>query len=184
VIVFQKFPIIADPEDMMILVDLGTGSKYRRSKWSDEIKQGVDIKAMGHYAITNTVVPTSGATKQEYADHKSKLFESLGSKDPHTLPRQLHVWASKARLNGVEDKQYLFRSSRHSINGSTYKDCIDGQYDIFEFCHNHMDMSDALTASGMDHIHALTLDLPVDNWYLTRFIKWVDSINTINSELA
>jgi hypothetical protein len=185
VVVFQRFPLIDSPEDLMILVDLGSGSRFRREQWSAEINQAVDIRAEGRLSINANNVPCSDAVKRAYQNHRTKLFDSLGSKDPHTLPRQLHVWASKARLVGVEESvRYLTRSTKHNVPGDVYRDATRGEYQVFEFCHNYIDMADALTASGMDSINALVLDVPVDKWYFQRFSEWVDRINSTNKAIV
>jgi hypothetical protein len=175
-LVFSRFPCLESPDDFMVLVDLDTRSRWRRSRLGDVSDPiNVDIVEVAP-ALVRSVVPTDTATRDIYARTKRKLIDGIGTKDPHTIPRQLHMLSGKHKASMAAERGGLWvgRNARLKVPGlATYDDAREPRQ-VLEFCHSFRDWSDYLTASGALELSSLVSDLKVDQWYFERFQRWTE----------
>lgn len=175
-LIFQRFPALESKTDFMTLVDLDTRSRWRRSALDDVgeelLVEVVDVAP----ALTAIDVETDAKTRDNYARTKRALIDGIGSKDPHTIPRQLHLLAGKhkASVAGALGGLWVGRNARLKVDRfATYSDAEEPRQ-VLEFCHSYREWSDYLTASGALEVPALVSDLKVDRWYLDRFQQWTE----------
>jgi hypothetical protein len=176
VLVFQYLPIIDNVDDIMILFDFDTKSRWKREKLrpgllNDSVIRTVPVRLSLH----RVDVPTNGKTKEAYQKEKRRLIDGIGLKDPHTIPRNLHLLSGKSKLPYVTNEPHVGRNNRLGIgNLCTYKEVSEqNPHRLFEFCHNFIDFSDFLTVTRQDHAIALVSDLKVDQWYFQRYQEWL-----------
>jgi hypothetical protein len=174
-LVFQWLPIIDSINDLMILMDFDTNSRFKGCGWSDEFKSHVDVRVIDrHPVFIEERVAVSSKTIAEYKKQRQQLFDGIGLKDPHTIPRNLHLigGADKAAVAG--DRQLVGRNNRMKLPYLvTFKDdSIAGERTVFEMCHNYIDLIDFLSLTGQARIPFLTTELKVDHWYIQRTCDW------------
>lgn len=187
-IIFQYLPIIDSIEDFMILFDLDTRSQWKREAFRPELLREASINIR---AITPNLHPiaveASVKDRETYTATKAKLFAELGLKDPHTLPRNLHLVSGKAKLRHVQtDAHYIGRNNRFKLpDMQTYKEgnYVHAPYTVFEFCHNFIDFVDFLSLSKQTEIPALVADLKADQWYFDRYQRWLGRLSDAYSAL-
>lgn len=176
-IVFQYLPLIDSIEDLMILLDFDTRSRWRREKFSRRLLAEVDIVVCPTSPTIKSIpVETTVKERAAYARDRDKLFADLGLKDPHTIPRTLHLASGKAKVKQIDpSSQYVGRNNRFKLpNMMTYKEeqYSPGHRVVFEFPHNFIDFSDFLCLTGQIEIGAMVCDLKVDKWYFERYLAW------------
>lgn len=172
--VFSRFPCLESPEDFMVLVDLDTRSRWRRNTL-DQVGEALQIEARDVApGLLPIDVTTDAATRDLYRRTKRELIDGIGARDPHTIPRQLHLLGGKhkaataARLGGL----WVGRNARLKVPGLVSYDEAREPRRVLEFCHSFRDWSDYLTSSGATEVAAMVSDLKVDRWYLERFQQW------------
>lgn len=173
-LVFSRFPCLESAQDFMTLVDFDTQSKWRRSSLN-EVTEGLNISAIDRAPTIERIdVSTDKKTRERYAAKKRALIDGIGAKDPHTIPRNLHLLAGKhkeAAAKGVGGS-WVGRNKRLKVPGlATYKEASDPRQ-VIEFCHSYREWMDYLTASEASRVPALVSDLRVDEWYFERFTQW------------
>lgn len=175
-LVFQRLPLIDTFDDFMILVDLDTRSRWKREKWATHMRKGIELEAVTRpLALGRVDIETDEATRARYAKEKRALIDGIGLKDPHTIPRNLHLLSGKAKLAQLDHaRRYVGRNDRFKLeNFDTYETASGlGERTVFEFCHRFIDWSDFLCATSTETIAALVSDLKVDGWYFDRFASW------------
>lgn len=175
-IVFQRLPIIDTFEDFMTLFDFDTRSQWKREQWSPELRREIELTVERRpLALRRSEVKTDAKTRAAYQREKRKLIDGIGLKDPHTIPRNLHLFAGKAKASAVDpSRRYVGRNNRFKLpNLETYDEARGpGVRTVFEFCHRFIDFSDFLTRTDTTEIDALVSDLKVDGWYYERFTAW------------
>lgn len=179
VLVFQWLPIIDQVDDLMILIDFDTKSRWKGLGFkSVEIDRSRFIVEKRTPMFVPQEVVASNATKEKYAATRAKLFESIDGKDPHTIPRTLHLLTGQEKLPALQTRPAIGRNNRFKIDGmASYKDeSIIGQRIVFEFPHSFIDMSDFLSLAGQEEVVALVSNLKVDQWYLQRYLDWSQRI--------
>lgn len=184
-IIFQYLPQIDTFDDFMILLDFENRSKFKMQKFEDKMIEGVDIEIKEkHLNINVEMVEVSVSTKIKYQKLRDKYFKDIGNKDPHTIPRNLHLIGGKERIVRVIDKPILSRNNRFkSANVETYKTCNDLGRFIIDFPHRFSDMADYLYLSDSQNIDVVCSDLKVDIWYLDKFTNWTKRIKNAYSKL-
>lgn len=180
-IVFQYLPIIDNSDDFMILFDFDTRSRWKREKFSKgllgECRIDIDV---ANLSMTKTEIHVDEKTQSAYTKKKRQLIDGIGLKDPHTIPRNLHLLGGKIKINYIDpETQYVGRNKRFALpNLKTYRE-VENQdsYVVFEFCHNFIEFSDFLSISRQTEIQAMVSDLRVDHWYFQRYREWIDRIH-------
>lgn len=180
VLVFQTFPLIDTIEDFMTLFDWDTQSRWKRERFSVDLLHEATVQVFNNCPpwVRPSYVETSQKTKAEYAKQKRALIDGIGLKDPHTIPRTLHMIAGKEKAAYASNTTPLVgRNNRFKLaNLRTYEEVDDTRRVIFEFCHNFINFSDWLALSGYRSVAALVSDLKVDEWYLQRFSQWCERV--------
>lgn len=179
--VFQYLPIIDTIDDMMILVDFDTRTRWRREAWRPEMRGEIEIAGrLPELRMVPIEVATDEATKARYARDKRKLIDDLGLGDPHTIPRNLHLLSGAAKLAHVDpERRYVGRNNRLKIptlQPFKVDAYADPPYTVFEFCHNFIDFAEFLALSRQVEIPVLVSDLKVDRWYFQRYSAWLGRV--------
>lgn len=201
-LIFQYLPIIENREDFMILFDFDTRSQWKRRKFDPLLFKYAEIRTNQiKIKLDKIYIETSRETKEKYLKEKKYLFENIGIRDPHTIPRNLYMLSGKDKLRLVEKKvsqkqfdifslgnskiKYIGRNNRFKIeNMEKYKQSeYSGTYSIFEFCHNHIDLIDFFSLSKQTELDVLISDLKVDKWYWDRYSQWIQELNYVYSKL-
>lgn len=187
-IIFQRLPIIDTWSDFAILFDLDTRSRWKREPIDSHLDESqIEVRRRLAPNLRPVEVAASPKVHAQYEAEKSKLFAEIGSRDPHTLPRQLHQVGGKTRLLRVEgDRLYAGRNNRfHLPNLCTYRETPAGSppRTVFEWCHNFIDFADFLAVTGQVDVEVLTTDLRVDQWYLRRYQEWCGRVADAYSAL-
>lgn len=172
VLAFQYFPMVQDPNDFMILVDLVTRSRYRKQHISDEFIELAEIHPVPVKMEIKKLTPTD-AQIDSYEKKKNELFDNIGNHDPNTIPRNLHIWAG-THIKAKEIRQdgtYLARNSRFKKeNVYNYKSFIpSADYTIIDFPVRTMQFTDFLEESGAVNLTFLHSGLSVDDVYADRY---------------
>lgn len=181
-LIFQWLPLIDTLEDFMILFDFDTRSRWKRERFDVDFLSEISIQVTARQpALTTTHCPTDAKLRQAYQREKSKLIDGIGNKDPHTIPRNLYLMSGKARMQAVDafSGWHIGRNNRFKMDRwQTYKESAypNMPYTIFEFPHNFIDFADFLTLSQQTELPVLIADLPVDQWYFTRYQQWAQRI--------
>lgn len=201
-LVFQYLPQIDEQDDFMILFDFASHSRWKRRKFDvNLILDNAEVKIKRVPLQFNRIdVPTSERTKAKYEAEKAKLFAGIGSKDPHTLPRNLYLIGGSDKVSVIGNscessqltlfyatpKHYIARNQRIKHDAiSTYGDfdSTKAPFTIVEFPHRFIDFSDFLFESKQSSFDVLVADLKVDEWYWQRMNEWKDRINATYSGL-
>ena len=172
VLAFQHFPMVQDPEDFMILVDLVTRNRYRKEALSSEYIKMAEIHPVRVNLSARRLVPTPKQI-DAYSKKKNSLFDSIGQRDPNTIPRNLHIWAgSEVKKAAIRaDETNIARNSRFKKPYVyTYDRFIKSQsYTILDFPVRVMQFTDFLEKSGASDLTFLHSGLPVDDVYFDRY---------------
>lgn len=198
-LIFQKFPLIDTEDDFMILFDFDTRSKWKRKKFDLELIKNESAVMVRPYNIrfNKIILPVSNKTKKTYEQRKKKMFDAIGLKDPHIIPRNLYLLAGKEKKQYViqksqpslfyngNNKIYLARNKRLNIDFIfSYNDDIqDKDYVILEFPHRYIDFLDFLQFIQQTEFDVVVADLKVDNWYFDKYVKWSNRLDEIYSNL-
>lgn len=176
-LIFQYLPIIDTIEDFMILFDFDTRSQWKREKFDIDLLEHTKIMMNKIDIEFNPVyIESSDKLKADYDKEKKKLFDNIGIKDPHTIPRNLYQLSGKTKLKYVKnDRNYVGRNNRFKLsNMETYKDgTYDKECDVFEYPHNFIEFNDFLTISKQLKMDVLIVDLKVEHWYFERYSQWL-----------
>lgn len=183
-IVFNYLPIIESRKDIMILVDFSNSQAQKGFGIADINLEEYDIQCIRKdYRIdVISVLLPDGAT-EEYEEEKERLFDDLGSKDPDTVPRQLHAWTGKFKKPFLEDgEMYIARNKR--IKGvEVFKNAMPGNnYILIDMPFRRLDFNDFLQASQQDKIRYLSTGFGVDSVYIKAFEDWVKEVKSIYAE--
>lgn len=180
-LIFQYLPIIDTAGDFMVPFDFDTRSKWKREPISAELLRECRCEVKRIELSLNCIdVPVAPRTRELYEKKKRQLIDNLGLKDPHTIPRNLHLVGGSAKVDRVnQGGYYVGRNNRFKIpNMKTYREIsFPDTYTVFEFCHNFIDFSDFLSLSKQTSIDVLVADLKVDRWYFQRYQNWIERIN-------
>jgi len=175
-VVFQHLPIIDFVDDWMILFDFATRSRWKRDKWRPDLRGECEIEVRPidiHLCAVD--VPTDVKMRAAYEREKRRLIDGIGLRDPHTIPRNLHLMSGRAKLTHVDPGgQYVGRNNRFKLaNLRTYREqSYPPQSTVFEFCHDPIRFADFLALSRQSSMDVLVADLRVDRWYFDRYRQW------------
>lgn len=187
VLVFQRLPFIDTIDDFAVLFDFVTKSRWKRTPVQDlPLGEAEILVHARYYAIRPLSVMADAATKDKYAKTKRELIAGIGLRDPHTIPRNLHMIGGKARASAMRPGRcYVARNKRLGLEKcSNYAaDRFDPQTDVLDFPHRFIDFADFLAHSGQHEVEAIVSDLKVDQWYLERFTAWTKRLNDAQAAL-
>lgn len=188
-IIFQHLPQIDTAEDFMILFDFDTGSQWKREPFNAELVRSNATVQVNRLPIqfNQIAVPTDEKIKRLYDAEKEKLFASIGTSDPHTLPRNLYLVGGKAKAAHVDPfKHYVARNQRLKLgNVVTYENANDGDapYTVIELPHRFIEFSDFIKRTNQTEFDVMVADLKVDAWYMERYQAWRDRLNATYASL-
>lgn len=175
-LIFQALPVIASPDDFMILVDLDTRDRWRRAKLADVDPSDLRVTVAGKAPVWGRVdVETSPKTRATYAAQKRALIDGIGLRDPHTIPRTLHLLAGaeKGEVARGIGGQWVGRNARiKRIGLVAYSDAGPEHRSVFEFCHSYQELADWVSVARPIVVPAMVSDLRVDGWYFKRAVEW------------
>lgn len=178
-LIFQYLPIVDSADDFMTLVDFDTRSAWKREPFSAEATKRARVGGRAvHIDVESTDIAASSATHAKYAREKRRLIDGLGTKDPHTIPRTLHLLGGADKLAHMDGAaRYVGRNNRFKLaNLATYRDSNAEPRTVFEFCHAARDLVDFLATTKQTRVRALVTDLKVDQWYLARARQWANRL--------
>lgn len=178
-LVFQYLPQIDTCEDFMVLFDFDTRSRWKRQPFNPELikrESQVVIHAQT-LSFQQIGVETSPQTRMRYITERERLFQNLGQKDPHTLPRTLYMVSSPDKRVYVRQHEgcYVARNQRlGSERVSSYADAAarEEPYVVVDLPHRFIDFVDFMTRTRQTSFDVLVADLKVEHWYFQRYVDW------------
>ena len=186
-IVFQWFPLIDDIKDFMILADNIYPERYKGRGFTADIIDDFDIKCIDRRPEISVIdVNVPDGAMEVYIQERDKLFDTLGNKDPDTIPRQLHLWCGKWKKGSVRtDKKYLARNRRFKMsNISTYKDSHDTGRVSIDLPHRRIELNDYLYESQAKKIEFLSTPFKVDKYYVKELFNWNDMVGEFYAQTS
>lgn len=186
-IIFQYLPIIDGKADLMALIDFDTRSQWKRQPYSQELLSKATI-TLNERVPTFSEARATASTKdvEAYEKKKASLFDGLGLKDPHTIPRNLYLMGGKLKRTLLQpEASYVGRNNRFKLEQfSKYRDdSFPQECKVFEFCHDHINFNDFLCLSQQQQVEALTTDLKVDQWYWSKYQKWAEEVRSAYADI-
>lgn len=187
-IVFQYLPCIDTLDDFMTILDWDTRSRFKGQGFSRDKLSGVDINnptcANRAPAFNVLAVECPKDIARKYEKTRERLFSEVDSegKDPHTIPRNLHLIGGPAKAKEAAKREVVCigRNDRLKLaKMATYRDekFPDGPYTVLEFPHNFIDFADFMALSGQESFDVLETELKVDRWYTARYREWSQRIS-------
>ena len=163
----------------MILADNEYPGRYKGRGFTADIFDDFDweyINRCPEVHIIDVDVPDNA--NDAYERERDKLFNTLGNKDPDTIPRQLHLWCGKWKKNSIiPEKKYLARNQRFKLsNVMTYKDAIDADRVSIDLPHRRIELNDYLCKTYASKIIFLSTPFKVDKYYSSELIRWNDMV--------
>ena len=186
-LIFQWLPLIETLEDFMILFDFDTGSRWKRERFDPDLLAECTLQMTQRPPQLSAIpCPTDAKLRTDYQREKQKLLDGIGNKDPHTIPRNLYLMSGKARMQRIDafagwsiGRNNRFKMERwRTYKEATYPEATypEAPYTVFEFPHNFIDFADFMALSQQTELPVLVADLPVDQWYMTRYQQWAQRI--------
>lgn len=180
VIVFQYLPVIDTIDDFMILFDFVTRSRWRRERFDRKLMTEARLQIEPvRISFQSVRIPVDEKISANYLKERENVFAEVRSdpeKDPHLIPRRLHLVSGKTKARAVpEGRSLVGRNNRFALPLlETYQEVsCKGDRTIFEFCHNFIVFSDYLAvARPSSPIEALVADTKADRWYFDRYVAW------------
>jgi hypothetical protein len=205
-LVFQTLPQIDEPDDFMILFDFVTQSRWKRRPFDADLVRAETQVHVREWPLsfTRIDVPTGEATRRKYDRERATLFDGLGARDPHTLPRNLYLIGGKDkaayiaahRPSGQLDlfsgrdvapqRLYVARNKRLNHGAVVTYDEVEPAgvpYTVVDLPHRFIDWCDFVSATGQAASDVLVADLKVDHWYFERYVKWQARIHDTYASL-
>lgn len=169
-LVFSWLPVVEQEDDLMVLVDLDTRSRWRRSRLSGV---GEKLRVDGVCRAPTVKVETVACgpkTHAKYQKTRDALFSGIAGKDPHTLPRQLHMVGRKDRLRATGERQAVGRSRAGGV--ASFDDAEPGV--LVDLPHSHRTMVEWLRVTESADVTVLATELKADAWYVSRLMQWTE----------
>lgn len=185
VLVFQWLPCIDTMSDFMTMFDFATGSKWKREKYDVDMLAEVTVHVFERTPVFRRIdVATDAKTKSAYEAQRTKLFADQDMKDPHVIPRTLHLVGGKTKAAAGVGRALVARNARvkpAALFGDETPE--PGPYTVLEFPHRFIDFADFMHATGQTEFDVLVADLRVDDWYFNRFQEWAGRISNGYADL-
>lgn len=174
-LVFEYFPFIEQPQDAMILLDLSNPGRFKRRGFSWEVLAEEGIHGNPVPVMVETMpISVTDRDIARYETLKAKLFDGLGTADPDTIPRKLHLFAGDLKKPYLRSEcHYVARNARFKMpNINTYRDVGLGHYTIIDFPHRRLDFNDYLKHGGRHNVEFISSGLKVDQYYIRELKAW------------
>ena len=172
-LIVNWFPMINDKNDFMVLLDLDHPGRFKGIGYSPGITDGIDVQGKDRrpeVEILNASTPERAF--EEYAAERDRLFDSLGNKDPDTIPRRLHLYAGRFKEISAAEK-YVARNKRFKApNVTTYKDAPDGGRISIDIPFRRLELNDYLFRVNEYRLRFLATQLKVDQYYAGDLARW------------
>lgn len=176
--IFEYYPYIESPEEFMILADKEVPGRYKGRGYDPAFLKEMDVAGIRRESVLKfECVSTDEKIKEAYEIEKNRLFDTLGNKDPNTIPRALHLWCGKYKPVSP-DKKYLARNKRlKKENIITYADATAPEHRIsLDIPYRRIDLNDFLKRVGENVLTFEHTDLSVDMYYKNELEKWNEEI--------
>jgi hypothetical protein len=187
-LVFQNFPFIEDKNDFMILLDLLDKDCWKGKTFDYACLQSDPVQVVPiHIKLKPINVEISDKDQQRYSKKRDSLFDSLGEKEPETIPRALQLFAGDLKKSAIEDsKTYVARNKRFKRdNILTYDDIRKrGDYIVIDTHWRRINMNDFLQVSGLTRVKYLSTVLPIDTHITTEFMKWTARLEAFYAQAS
>lgn len=176
-IVFSYFPIIDDPQDFMVLFDLATKSRWRRSRLEDAPLGEVETIVFGARSVrfVPQIVAVDSELVTRVAAKKKELIDNIDDADPHTIPRRLYQETGSVRYDAVHKSETLLvgRNNRFKMSRLvSYEKADTRPRVVFELCHEHAVFNAWLSHARQSEVKVLVADVKIDRWYFDRYVTW------------
>lgn len=185
-IIFEFFPIIANKDDFMILLDFQNKGKYKGQSFDYVFLQSEDIKIKpSRFKLQTINVEVSEKNKEQYEKKRDQLFDNLGNKDPDIIPRNLQLFAGDLKKKAIiPEELYIARNKRFKLDNVKTYDEIDkqGKYIIIDIHYRRLSFNDFLKTSGMTKIRYLSTVLSIDNVIINDFMIWKARLDSIYAQ--
>lgn len=182
-IIFEFFPIIDNKNDFMILLDFQNKGKYKGKSFDDLFLDQEDIKVKPVNINMQVIdVSISEKDKEKYENKKEQLFDTLGNKDPNTIPRNLQLFVGNLKKKAIDSNfQYVARNKRLKLNNVyTYRDIdCEGDYIVVDTHYRRLNMNDFLKITGITDVKYMATGLSIDTYITTEFMKWEERVKSI-----
>ncbi|MDT8718265.1 hypothetical protein IAI10_16480 [Clostridium sp. 19966] len=187
-IIFEFFPIIDNKDDFMILLDFENKGMYKGKAFDYAFLYDEDIK-MKPFKIKMDLIniPITPKDQERYNKKRDSLFDTLGSKNPETIPRALQLFAGDLKKNAiVQSKMYVARNKRFKLsNVLSYEDIVDkGDYIIIDTHYRRLNMNDFIKTTQMNTLKYLCTTLSIDDVVITEFSKWKARLEAIYAQAS
>lgn len=179
-IIFNFFPIIYERNDFCSLIDFETQTKFKYLKF-DEINKKVLKTHCNKINITLTIeiIEVSNTVKQDYEKYKEKMFNELGDKDAHTLPRNMQLFTSKIKAN--TNKTVIGRTKRNNV--VSFESNPTENLHIIDLPYNISNLLKYIQDSNSYNLNIITTNLKVDLWFLKRVEDFISELNYVYNQL-
>lgn len=173
VFIFNWLPVVSNREDFMILFDFDTRSQWKRYKFDEDLIGKCGLSVVNRFdGVSKVDILVGESVRKRYESKKKSLFDGLGSKDPHTLPRNLHVWGNskKSYASNRPEQVFFARNQRFKLdNVFSINDKSANVGGVFlDIPHKNNDICNYLRRTRSSRIEFVCRDLPVDEWYFGR----------------
>lgn len=187
-IIFEFFPITETKNDFMILLDFQNKGKYKGKAFDYTFLQEEDIQIKPFRVKLEAInVEITEKDQERYEKKREQLFNTLGNKDPDTIPRNLQLFSGDLKKKAIEsDKLYIARNSRFKLdNVKTYKDITGrGDYIVVDMHYRRLNFNDFLKTTGMNKVKYLSTVLSIDSVIMTEFVKWQARLEAIYAKAS
>lgn len=176
--IFEYYPYIESPDEFMILADKEAPGRYKGQGYDPVFLKDLDVAGIRREPVLKFEgVITDEKTKEAYEKEKNRLFDTLGNKDPNTIPRALHLWCGKHKPVSP-DMKYLARNKRlNKKNVITYADATSAEHRIsLDIPYRRINLNDFLKRVGENVLTFEHTDLSVDMYYKNELEKWNEEI--------
>lgn len=182
--IFQRYPLIEQPDDVMTLLDWETNSRWFDRGYDRSMLEEVDLQVIRRPLHLERIdVQMSRRTHELYAAERVKLFEQVRNdpdKDPHIIPRSLALVTGKDKAAQANPLlRYVARNQRLRLPDVTsYREVTSqGERIALELPHNHLEMTDFLTVTEQERLPVMVADTKADTWYWDRWSAWAQRVN-------
>lgn len=187
-IIFEFFPIIADKNDFMILLDFENKGKYKGKSFDYAFLQSEDIRMKPFRVKLEPInVEVTDKDKERYDKKRDQLFDNLGEKDPETVPRGLQLFAGDLKKKAISPEElYVARNKRFKlVNVKTYDEIAkQGNYIVIDTHYRRLSFNDFLKTTNMTKIKYLSTVLSIDNVIISEFSTWKARLDSIYAQAS